>query len=75
VTSLNGPKHTSGRVTLISALPPKADIKVTHRHVRFGPQPDISTLASVSSTGPEAIGPRGFDDILRIAVAAYYGLR
>jgi len=25
----------------MSALPPEADIRVTHRHVRFGPEPDI----------------------------------
>ena len=28
----------------MSALPPKADIMVTHRQVRFGPTADIATV-------------------------------
>jgi hypothetical protein len=39
--SASGQKQTSAHVRVMSALPPEADIRVTHRHVRYGPEGDI----------------------------------
>jgi hypothetical protein len=36
-----GQKRTLGKVRLMSALPPKADIDEQDRHVRFVPKADI----------------------------------
>jgi hypothetical protein len=37
-----GQKQTFAGSKPTSALPPKADIRVMHRHVCFGPNPDIT---------------------------------
>ena len=42
--SQTGQKPTLQSDRRISALPPKADVRVTHRHVRFGPHPDIRRI-------------------------------
>jgi hypothetical protein len=39
--SAPGQKETWRSQTVMSALPPKADIAERDRHVRFGPGPDI----------------------------------
>jgi len=39
-----GQKQTLGKVRLMSALPPKADIDQRRRHVRFVPKADIPVL-------------------------------
>ena len=39
-----GQKQTSGKVRLMSALPPKADIAENDWHVRFVPKADIASL-------------------------------
>jgi len=36
-----GQKQTLGKARLMSALPPKADIGIQSRHVRFVPKADI----------------------------------
>jgi len=40
-----GHKQTSEHDRVMSALPPKADIKATHRPVRYGPIPDSCIAA------------------------------
>jgi hypothetical protein len=42
---LKGHLQTFGEREPMSALSPKADIRVTHRHVGFGPASDIGTAA------------------------------
>ena len=42
VMSLKGQKRKSAPRPIMSALPPKADIRVSHRHVCFGPISEVS---------------------------------
>src|SRR5262249_59909127 len=44
LTSRSGHKQTFRRVRWMSALPPKANIRVTHHHVRYGPQAENPPL-------------------------------
>ena len=43
-----GQKQTLRRVCVMSALPPKADIRYGDRHVRFVPQADVGRLTRSS---------------------------
>jgi hypothetical protein len=42
--SAKGQKQTSGKPNRMSAYPPKADIRVMHRHVCYGPKADIGEV-------------------------------
>jgi len=42
-----GQKRTLEGIVLMSALPPKADIRCRNRHVRFVPKADIGHVASL----------------------------
>src|SRR5215469_1248224 len=45
-----GQKQTFKRLRLMSALPPKADIRSLYRHVRFVPKADIAAFSAYTNT-------------------------
>jgi hypothetical protein len=49
-----GQKRTSQGISLMSALPPKADIAETDWHVRFVPKADMSDLSHSNQAPPLA---------------------
>jgi len=50
--SQTGQKQTSGEPNRMSALSPKADIRVTRRHVCFGPCADIKSITALPEATP-----------------------
>jgi len=52
--AISGQKATFPCLWRISALPPKADIRIAHRHVGFGPQAEVAR--SIRSTRRRAVG-------------------
>jgi len=55
-----GQKQTLGKVRLMSALPPIADIRTQPRDVRFVPKADVSSCSkrsySITSSAATSIG-------------------
>ena len=78
IMSALGQKQKSRSARGMSVLRPKADIRTTHRHVRFGPNSEVSlalaTLRAIVRIVPGPTKPRGGSFTATIAAKGDEGL-